>query len=392
PQTVRQKKRGLAALQAAGFVTVIVLALTLRLHGINWDQWHLLHPDERFQLVVAVDRIHTPHALSELLDPSQSPWNPRSAGADGRPQAFAYGALPLYVLEATSWLVDRIRSLLGLLSPGSLDPYRTLAFRGRLASALVDLIGILFAMAIARRAFGTGAALTTGALLAMSVIAIQQAHFFVVDPWASTLSTITLWAAIQLARTGTRGWGIATGVAYAAALACKASMWPLAVPIAVALIWSAAQHVPKPWRMGTLFRAVLVGAPWSIVAVATITAFAVLEPYTVLDPRSTLQDILREWQIARGELDVPYTRQYVDTVPIVYHIVQLWRWGLGPAFATFAIFIVVKEVISIGKVFRARSSVQVAIAGSPPTCSPHGLQRRSTCAIPYPLWGRWPFL
>lgn len=364
PQTVGHQRRRLAVLQAAGFIAVIVLALTLRLYGISWDQWHLLHPDERFQLMVAVDRIHTPREFSELLDPTGSPWNPRSAGADGRPQAFAYGALPLYTLEATSWLVDRVRSLLGLLSLGSLDPYRTLAFRGRLSSALVDLIGILFAMAIARRAFGTGAALTTGALLAMSVIAIQQAHFFVVDPWASTFSTITLWAALQLARTGTRGWGIATGVAYAAALACKASMWPLAVPIAVALVWSAARHVPKPWRMSTLFRAVLFRAPWGTVAVAAIIAFAVFEPYTVLDPRSTLQDILREWQIARGELDVPYTRQYVDTVPIVYHIVQLWRWGLGPAFATFAIFIVLKEVINICKAIRAWSAVQGAVATS----------------------------
>lgn len=364
PQTVGQKRRRLAALQATGFIAVIVLALTLRLYGISWDQWHLLHPDERFQLMVAVDRIRSPSTFSELLDPARSSWNPRSAGADGRPQAFAYGALPLYTLEAISWLVDRVRSLLGLLSLGSLDPYRTLAFRGRLSSALVDLIGILFAMAIARRAFGTGAALTTGALLAMSVIAIQQAHFFVVDPWASTFSTITLWAALHLARTGTRGWGIATGVAYAAALACKASMWPLAVPIAVALVWSAARHVPKPWRMNTLFRAVLFRAPWGTVAVAAIIAFAVFEPYTVLDPRSTLQDILREWQIARGELDVPYTRQYVDTVPIVYHIVQLWRWGLGPAFATFAIFIVLKEVINIYKAIRAWSAVQGAVATS----------------------------
>ncbi len=358
PRIIGHRTQRLAAFQVAGFIAVLALALALRLYGIGWDQWHLLHPDERFQLIVAVDRIHTPQDFSELLDPAHSSWNPRSAGADGRPQAFAYGALPLYVLEVTSWLIDRARSALGLTPLGSLDPYRTLVFRGRMFSALVDLIGILGAMAIARRAFGTGAALITGALLAMSVIAIQQAHFFVVDPWASALSTITLWAAFQLARTGTRGWGIVTGVAYAAALACKASMWPLVVPITVALVWSSARKLPTPWGMRALWRATLTGAPWGTVAVAAFIAFAVFEPYTVLDPRSTLQDILREWQIARGDLDVPYTRQYVGTVPIVYHIVQLWRWGLGPVFATLAFLSVLAEVICLSRAIRARCTVQ----------------------------------
>ena len=29
--------------------------------------------------------------------------------------------------------------------------------------------------------------------------------------------------------------------------------------------------------------------------------------------------------------DYPYTRQYIDTTPYLYHVQQLATWGLGPA-------------------------------------------------------------
>jgi len=330
----RRNHRGPSVLWALGLFLVLAVALGLRLYGIDWDRGYLLHPDERFQLIVAVDRIRSPDSLAELFSVSTSPWNPRRIGEDGRPQAFAYGALPLYVLEAGSWLYDHGRAALGLVSDPS-DQYRQLAYRGRLLTALVDVIGIVLAMALASRLRGRPAALVTGLLLAGSVLAIQQAHFFVVDPWAATFGTATLWSCVNLARSGTRRWAALSGVLFAAALACKASMWPLAVPIALALGWrgSLAYRTDSDSPLlGTILRR----SPWSIVLVSTVLAFAFFEPYSVADPVPMVRDILREWQIARGELDVPYTRQYVGTVPVVYQIVQLARWGIGPVFTLLA--------------------------------------------------------
>ncbi|MDW8058965.1 MAG: DUF2298 domain-containing protein [Thermomicrobium sp.] len=349
PETSQRRPRARASvLWAIGALGILALAFALRLHGLRWDAGYLLHPDERFQLMVAVDRIQSPRSPVELLSLRDSPWNPRRAGLDGQPQAFAYGALPLYVLELTSWIVDRARPIAWWLPPAPEGSYATLAFRGRALSAAIDVVGIAFAMALAWRAFGRPAALVAGFLVSTSVIAIQQAHFFVVDPWAAALGMVTLWCAYRLARAGTPRWAVCTGVAYAAALACKVSMWPLAVPIAVALGWRTWGDVGDRSERSAVWR-LLTGVPWPATMLATIVAYALLEPYSVLDPVPMLRDVLREWQIARGDLDVPYTRQYVGTVPIVYQFVQLLRWGLGPAFTIVASLAVLAAAWSFGR-------------------------------------------
>src|SRR5689334_1665462 len=62
-------------------VPIVLLALALRLHGLNWDDGNHLHPDERFITIVITDRIlpEWPPRWSTLLDPDHSPLNPRSS-------------------------------------------------------------------------------------------------------------------------------------------------------------------------------------------------------------------------------------------------------------------------------------------------------------------------
>ncbi len=369
---------------AFSLLLILGSALLLRLHGLDWDQGHLLHPDERFQLMVAVDRIRTPEHLTDLLDPRRSPWNPRSAGPDGFPQTFAYGALPLYFLESTSWLTDQLLHAVGI-EPGTVrDLYRALAFRGRFLTALIDVVGLFFAMLIAWRAFGRAAASITGLLIGFSVVTIQQAHFFVVDPWATTFGVATLWATVNLAETGSRRWAALAGAFYAAALACKVSMWPLAVPIGIALLWCGSRvgfsnAVPD---LPNLVRNLVTRTPWTVLLASTVITFAVLEPYTLLDPGSTLRDIVREWEIAQGRFDVPYTRQYVGTVPIVYQLEQLFRWGLGPAFAALSVFVIVREA---RKLVAAIVSLRLRV----PATDSHGFTERQRALVTRLLLLSW---
>jgi YYY domain-containing protein len=343
-----RKRSAVSARRLVNVLSIILVlgsALLLRLHGLDWDQGYLLHPDERFQLMVAVDRIRTPERLADLFDPTRSPWNPRSAGPDGRPQAFAYGALPLYLLESISWFTDRLLHAVGIEPGTARNLYHALAFRGRFLTVLIDVVGLIFALLIARRAFGRAAASMAGLLVGLSIITIQQAHFFVVDPWATSFGIATLWATTHLAETGSRRWAALAGAFYAAALACKVSMWPLAVPIGIALVWYSSRTAFDCTRpvLTNLLRNLVTRTPWPVLLASTFIAFAVFEPYTLLDPRSTLRDIVREWEIAQGRLDVPYTRQYVGTVPIVYQIEQLFRWGLGPAFAALSALAIVRD-------------------------------------------------
>ena len=70
---------------------IFLLALGLRLHGINWDQGGMFHPDER-AILMKSEQISLPplRDLGMLLDAEISPWNPNW---------FPYGSLPLYLLK-----------------------------------------------------------------------------------------------------------------------------------------------------------------------------------------------------------------------------------------------------------------------------------------------------
>jgi hypothetical protein len=57
--------------------------------------------------------------------------------------------------------------------------------------------------------------------------------------------------------------------------------------------------------------------------------FVIAQPYAVIDGQTFIADTIREAQIARGSLPVPYTLQYAGTLPYLYSIWQLTLWGLG---------------------------------------------------------------
>ena len=308
---------------------ILLLALALRLTGLSWDQGYLLHPDERFLTIVAVDRIHWPSwpDVSAVFDPARSPLNPRALGPDGHRQQFAYGSLPLYVVEIVSWIGGR------WFDP-SLWPYTRVAYVGRFLTALVDASTVLLAMLCARRAFGRTAALLTGLLLALSVIMIQQAHFFVVDPWTTLFTMATLLCALRLAETSRPSWAILAGASLGAAVATKASIALLAVPVLLVIarqIWSSRSRE----QVGHAIRLVVA------FAAAAIVVFALFEPYALLAPRAYLSDIRLQWQIATGQVDVPYTLQYVGTTPGIYQVKQLVKWGLGPGLGIACLIAVV---------------------------------------------------
>ncbi len=70
-----------------------------------------------------------------------------------------------------------------------------------------------------------------------------------------------------------------------------------------------------------------------LVAVAlgvAVVVFAVTSPFAILDWENFSRAVLVEQgAMVRGQADFPFTRQYRGTLPYIYHIEQLVRWGLG---------------------------------------------------------------
>ncbi len=93
---------------ALATLAIVLLALAVRVVGLNWDQGHSFHPDER-AITYAVQRLS--------FRPLQL-----------NPQFFAYGSLPLYVTRVAV-------SIAGLVQPRLANSYDFIILTGRAVSA-----------------------------------------------------------------------------------------------------------------------------------------------------------------------------------------------------------------------------------------------------------------
>ena len=300
-------RRWLAVHREALLLALILAAgAALRLYGLDWDGGQWLHPDERQIYFVALG-LNWPSSLAEALSPG-SPLNPH---------LFAYGSLPIYLLRL-------VAGLLAPLSPLLRDPDH-LHLVGRPFAALFDLGTIVLTYRLAKRleVRGWGALLAAG-LVAFAVLHVQLAHFYTADTLLAFFVMLALNLAADVAQGAGRRRQIALGVAVGLALATKVSAFPLLllIPVAFSLQPSAVSSERSSH--------ITHHAPRILVTLAAVSlVFFLTQPYALIDWPAFLADTVRESQIARGVLDVPYTRQYAGTLPYLYSMWQTALWGLG---------------------------------------------------------------
>jgi 4-amino-4-deoxy-L-arabinose transferase-like glycosyltransferase len=318
-------------------VAIIALNLILRLTGVNWDDGHYLHPDER-QIAFVVSHIAWPPSLEPrvALNPATSTLNPRF---------FAYGSLPLYLLAVTSNVAARLGEV--GLSHGGPGPFGVFAqlseassfwslnLVGRVLSSLFDTGTVVLLYVLGRRIVDAFGALVASGGYAVAALAVQQSHFYVVDPILTFFVVLATFLSYWLAQRPSAWRSLLLGVVLGATVATKASAAPLALVVVVAhlvtfdarareLRWIA----PRAW-LGVAGRLGVAG-------VVSLGAFVAFEPFAVLDFPTFLRDVGAQSAMVRGLADFPYTRQYTHTTPYLYWFVQLIAWQLAPPLGILA--------------------------------------------------------
>ncbi|MSQ28445.1 MAG: phospholipid carrier-dependent glycosyltransferase [Dehalococcoidia bacterium] len=298
--------------RAATFVLLALLAaaVVLRLYGIDWDQGRFFHPDERFLLQFKLPVLKFPSNFEEFLDPAFSPWNPHS---------FAYGSLPMYLVKASSVLLEQ------LIDGFTGDDAR---FAGRALSALADVGTAVMVYVLGRRLFGWRTALLAVAFMTFAVQHIQLSHFATVDVLLTLFVLIALYGCARALDRPSAWTGILMGVGLGMGLATKVSVLPLVFPVVAAH----ALYVNIALKQGR--EAIGPGINRSVLSLVVcgaiaIAVFAASSPYALLDFQTFIKDNREQSQMVLRGADLPYTRQYIDTAPYLYHMQQLAVWGLG---------------------------------------------------------------
>jgi YYY domain-containing protein len=398
--TAPRRGTGPAASPLAAWAPRLILALILLAGGYfrtisltDWDSGTGQHPDERFFSDVA-STVRLPASLGELYDSARSPLNPRSY--DKFP-LYVYGPFPIIAarlaavaLTPPEALPEQVPSLYGPPRAG-LDPQRPNDLRtnygpfvanpertllrppllgalfnpegrdltaygeiqkvGRGLAVLFDLGSILLVYLIGRRLFGSRAGLVAAALSALTVMQIQQSHFFVDPIYSTFFCLLSLYWAVRAAQGG--GWlaWSLLGLSIGAAMANRITMATLGlVAIAAAIIAALRfanaferflkRELPLLVLAGALtllsFRTLapdaFVGSTPDSPAVTATAAF--LQGAGFLDVRPEprfLDDLGSVRGLVSGEVDFPPSQQWVGRQAYVFPWVNMVLWGMGPA-------------------------------------------------------------
>ena len=309
---------------------LLIVALALRLYGVDWDQGHGFHPDERSFYLRADDmfrvlthapghetwvaqwpemRVGLPN-IETALSAEHSPLNPHW---------FPLGSALIYALVL-------IRSLAELFTDwGAMD----MRFAGRTLAALADTASVALMFAIGRRMYGTWTGLLAAALTTFAVIHIQHAHFYRPEPFTVLTSLAALWAMLRFMDTGRTRDAALLGLVVGLAMAPKVSVAPILAPLALVFLWTWKDRSGGTWSHLTVWSAVKFAPSVLLAALLALVAFFITTPYAFLDLGTFVADIRAQAEMAREAGHWPFTWQYADTPAFWYQIRQTSVWGLG---------------------------------------------------------------
>ncbi len=313
-------------------LTILALALALRLYGINWDSGYAFHPDERdiymrsgcmYDLLTEAPGYRgcgyvrdQPEAspglpsLETVLDPDRSPLNPHW---------FPLGSVLVYLLVF-------FRSVIELFTDvGALD----MRFVGRTLSSLADVGSVFIVYLLGRRMYGQGVGLLAAALTALAVIHIQNSHFYRPETFSVVFTLASFWAMLRMLERRRLRDSALLGLMVGLALAPKVNVLPLVLPLALAYGYLALDSVEGRWSDLKLLIVRRVSAHVALAATVAVAVFFVSSPYAFLDFGKFSDDLLAQANMARNAGMWPFTVQYIDTPRFLYHIQQTSTWGLG---------------------------------------------------------------
>lgn len=361
-----KNKSDLAWVYDALLIVVLVVAAVLRLTGSDWGQLNIQHPDENFMTSVT-STIRPIHSLAEYFDTGNSSLNPAVVGYP----AYVYGTLPIFIVRYLADVFGRMNQV---------------TLFGRQLSAVADLGTIALLYFIVKRFYKGRVALLAALFSALTVMQIQQSHFFTTDNFSTFFMFLTLYVAALIATgrwaglpkepgepqksgstpsrvtTWLRRLGkdpltylvIAFGISLGMAVASKLNAVAMAVvlPIALAIRYSKgrdASQDPGPqsnsiltrWHwagfLENAFIFLVLGALFSILSFRTFQPYAFSGP-GFLDVKfnpAWIQKVQEQLAQANPNTDLPWALQWARRSHL-YSFQNLSTWGLGLPLAILA--------------------------------------------------------
>ena len=300
-------------------IFILFVGSFLRFYKLDWGGGIYSHPDE-YHIAASVSQLSFPHQM--------------------HPHFFSYGTVTIYLIYFTQELLKIFSSSLnscpelcrriGFLVP---DPFILGRFYSALFSSLTIIIVYKICRSFMERRFSYLAAL----LVILTPGLIQQAHFATPESALTFFLFGSLLFIIKFLKQSRILFLVLASVFLGLALGVKVSSVVFLLPILAGTI---VKFFRKPFHL-ILF----IIASFAI----TIATFAVVAPYVFLDFPAFRSNLEYEGGLAVGKIPVFYTRQFIDTTPVLFQIEKILPYALGPILLIFSVLGFIFIVLSIIK-------------------------------------------
>lgn len=267
---------------------IIIIGAFLRFYKLDWGQGLFTHPDE-YHLVISASQLSFPNQMN--------------------PHFFSYGTVSIYLMYFTHQLL----------------PNLNLFLIGRFYSALFATLTIFIVYKITKLILSSQYALVAAILVALTPGLIQQAHFATPESNLTFFLLTSLFFCLNyLKHKKIKDLGLGA-LFFGLALGTKVSSVIFAPVLFLTVITAHRTSLPKITQRLTL------------TSLITLTTLLVTSPFIFLDWPDFFNNIKYEGGLAAGNFIVFYTRQFINTVPLLFQIEKILPYALGPALLIFGL-------------------------------------------------------
>lgn len=277
---------------------IILIGAILRFYKLDWGQGLFAHPDE-YYLVISANQLSFPTQM--------------------HPHFFNYGTFSIYLTYFTKLLFS------------TLNPFLI----GRFYSALFSTLTIPLTYLISLTFLNKRYSLLAAALVAFTPGLIQQAHFLTPESNLIFFIFLSLTFLLFFVKQKKIDFLIFSSISLGFALGVKISGAVFLLPMLLAIFLVYYRSLTS-----LIFLT-------SLTLIITLLFFFLAAPFVFLDFSGFLSSFRYESGLAAGS-PVFYTRQFINTLPVLFQFEKILPYALGPAllvFGTAGFFLMIFRVI-----------------------------------------------
>lgn len=282
---------------------ILILTAILRFGGINWCFPYAPHPDE-WNMAAAVTRLSPENKLN--------------------PDFFAYGQFPLYL----SYFSARIFNFFSATATNKIGLQQAIFFL-RFWSAIAG-VGIVYLTDLISKhlRLTSRLSLLASLLAAFTPGLIQIAHFGTTESLLSFFFLLIIFLSLKIIENPRPKYFVFMGLVLGFALGTKISALIFTVPIFLSYFASLGKNFKNtnPDKQKMVFS---LTVKYCLALFLSLVFTLISSPYLLLSFTESKRILLYETMIAAGKLPVFYTRQFINTFPILFQLQKIFPFSLG---------------------------------------------------------------